>query len=990
MPDQTVTGPRMATRPGIEPGGDGRYEPFPLTPVQMAYWLGRSADFELGNVGAHGYGEVDIEGAAIVEPVAANLKLAWNRMIERHDMLRTIVLPDATQRVLPDLPEYEVPYEDLSHLPEDVADRRAEEIRDELSHQNFDPGRWPLFELRLTLLPNGRGRFHFSIDLLVVDFSSLQIIARELFELCLNPRADLRPLEITFRDYVLAELEQRDEARVDQARDYWKARIADLPPAPQLPFVTAPSSVREPRFHRRDHELSRPDYERLQARAAEIGVTPSVVLMTAFAAVLATWSRHSRLTLNLTLFNRLPLHPDVYRMIGDFTSLTLVAVEDPRRGTFREQALTMQSQLWRDLEHRDFSALDVMRELARHHGVAQAGLMPVVFTSAIVKQEVRRGPLPIYWTYAISQTPQVWLDHQIFDRDGALYYSWDSVDALFPPDLLDEMFAAYRSLLEWVVDEGHAWDAPMPPLTPPEHRERVASINATGADLPKGLLASGFWRNVADRPDAPAIACAGTTMTYAQVAERVRRVASAVRAHGVEPGRPVALVTEHGGEQVVGALGIVSAGAAYLPIDPHLPAERLRHLLDDGEVEVAVTQSAVDDRVEWPAGVSRVRVDALEAADGGPDQVEVAEDELAYVIYTSGSTGAPKGVMIDHAGAVNTLEDVNRRFSVDADDRVLAVSSMSFDLSVYDAFGMLAAGGTVVVPEPAAARDPARWSELIKRHGVTVWNSVPALMELLVDRAERIGDGSFLRSLRLVLLSGDWIPVGLPDRLRAFAPDARIVSLGGATEGSIWSILHPIEHVDPSWSSIPYGRPMANQQVYVLDDELEVRPVHVPGDIYIGGRGVAKGYWRDEERTRARFVTHPGSGERLYRTGDLGRYLPDGTIEFLGREDAQVKVRGHRIELGEVEAALQRHPGVQSVAATAPSDGRPDRRYLVAHVVPRDGQGPAPDELRRFAADILPEHAVPSQVVVLDSLPLTSNGKVDRDALAAARGDVVG
>ncbi|HEX2126725.1 MAG TPA: amino acid adenylation domain-containing protein [Thermoleophilaceae bacterium] len=978
MPDHTVGAPGT-TRAAIEPDREERYEPFPLTPVQLAYWLGRTADFELGNVGAHGYGEVDF-GAALVEQVGDNFEEALNRVIERHEMLRTIILPDGTQQTLPEVPHYEIQTEDLSQSPQETVTRRAEEIREELSHQQFDPGRWPLFDMRVTFLPEG-ARVHFSVDLLVVDFSSLQIMLRELFLLCLNPSAELPPLGITFREYVLAEIAQRDEERIARSREYWVERLDDLPPAPQLPFAVPPSSIREPRFHRRDHELPEADYERLKERATAIGVTPSVVLMTAFASVLATWARHSRLTLNLTLFNRLPVHPHVHGLVGDFTSLTLVAIENARSGSFAEQARAVQGQLWRDLEHREFSALDVMRELARHHGMAHAALMPVVFTSAIVKRYVSTGGLPIFWNYAISQTPQVWLDHQIFDREGGLYYAWDSVDALFPPDLLDEMFAAYRSLLEWMVDEDQTWDEPMPLLVPATHRERVATINATTADLPKGLLASGFWRNVADRPDAPAVAFGGTTVTYEQVAERVRRVVSALRRRGVEPGRLVGLVTERGVEQVVGALGIVSAGAAYLPIDPRLPPERVRHLLADGEVEVAVTQSAVDDQLEWPDGVERLRVDALEAADGPPDQVEVDEDELAYVIYTSGSTGAPKGVMIDHAGAVNTLEDVNRRFSIDADDRVLAVSSMSFDLSVYDVFGMLAAGGTVVVPEPAAARDPARWSELVEHHGVTVWNSVPALMELLVDRAERTGDGGFLRSLRLVLLSGDWIPVGLPDRLRAFAPEVQIVSLGGATEASIWSILHPIEDVDPGLSSIPYGRPMANQQVYVLDDEFDVRPVHVPGDIYIGGRGLAKGYWRDEEQTRSRFVTHPRSGRRLYRTGDLGRYLPDGTIEFLGREDAQVKVRGHRIELGEVEAALQRHPGVQSVAATAPSEDRPDRRRLVAHVVPGEGHSPTPDELRSFAADILPEHAVPSQIVLLDSLPLTSNGKVDRGAL---------
>ncbi|HBL28881.1 MAG TPA: non-ribosomal peptide synthetase, partial [Acidobacteria bacterium] len=265
---------------------------------------------------------------------------------------------------------------------------------------------------------------------------------------------------------------------------------------------------------------------------------------------------------------------------------------------------------------------------------------------------------------------------------------------------------------------------------------------------------------------------------------------------------------------------------------------------------------------------------------------------------TSGSTGTPKGVMIEHRGAVNTLLDVNRRFAVGPEDRVLAVSALSFDLSVYDVFGLLAAGGSLTLPRPEAARDPEHWLDLMHRDRVTIWNSAPALLEMLVEHAATRGE-RLPASLRLVLLSGDWIPVSLPGRLRTLAPGAAVVSLGGATEASIWSILYPIAAVDPAWRSIPYGRPMDNQGFHVLNRALAPCPVWVPGDLYISGTGLARGYWRDPAKTAASFFLHPGTGERLYRTGDLGRYLPGGDIEFLGRDDLQVKIQGFRIELGE-------------------------------------------------------------------------------------------
>ena len=337
--------------------------------------------------------------------------------------------------------------------------------------------------------------------------------------------------------------------------------------------------------------------------------------------------------------------------------------------------------------------------------------------------------------------------------------------------------------------------------------------------------------------------------------------------------------------------------------------------------------------------------------------------------------------MIDHRGAVNTILDINDRFAVGPTDRVLALSSLSFDLSVYDVFGPLAAGGTVVLPDPSCLREPADWVTLIERERVTIWNTVPMMMEMLVDYVMTHRDRS-IAALRLVLLSGDWIPVTLPDRIKSLIRDAAVVSLGGATEASIWSILHPIEKASPDWESVPYGKAMRNQRFFVLDEGLEVRPVGVPGELYIGGIGLAKGYWRDDEKTAARFVIDPRTGARLYRTGDWGSYLPDGAIKFLGRDDLQVKVQGYRVELGEIEAALTAHPNIQVAVATAIGETRGAKR-LVAHVVCREAPAPTDKELRDFLRGKLPSYMVPGAIVALDRLPLTPNGKVDRGALQA-------
>jgi len=373
-------------------------------------------------------------------------------------------------------------------------------------------------------------------------------------------------------------------------------------------------------------------------------------------------------------------------------------------------------------------------------------------------------------------------------------------------------------------------------------------------------------------------------------------------------------------------------------------------------------------------------------------------DDLAYVIYTSGSTGLPKGVAISHRGAVNTICDINERLGVGAGDRVLAVSAFNFDLSVYDIFGILAAGGTLVMPwGDDRRRDPAHWVELMRANQVTLWNSVPTFMGMLV--AYLSGQASKVpSSLRLVLLSGDWVPVDLPAQIKALWSKAKVISLGGPTETSIWSVFYPIEKVEPTWKSIPYGKPMTNQQLHVLSELLAPSPVWVPGELYIGGTGLAKGYWQDEEKTSKSFIIHPVTQERLYKTGDLGRYWPDGNIEILGRSDFQVKVNGYRIELGEIEAALKQHPAVKDVVVTAVgSEG--GNKQLVAYVVPEPEAASNIFEvleaevektqqqqfkpLQKYLSMKLPEYMVPSAFMLLDALPLTPNGKIDRRALPA-------
>jgi amino acid adenylation domain-containing protein len=967
----------------LRPDPVSRCAPFPLTEIQEAYWVGRSDSVELGNVSAHAYIEIDVRDLDL-----ARLESSWRVLVERHDMLRAIITPSGENCILREVPAYRIESIDLSKLKADELERALHEAREAMSHRVLPADQWPLFELRAHRLGENITRVHIGIDFLVADALSLRILLTEWAVLYSSPYSKLESLTVSYRDYVLWEREWRQGPAYRESERYWLARLDDLPPGPELGRKAW--SGGRPRFGRRSGILCANDWRALKARAARVGLTPSLVLCAAFTEALYAWSKIPRFTINLTLFNRMPAHPQINALVGDFTTTILLEADGRERsGGFEARARRLQDQLWRDLEHRHMSGVRVLRELARRQGRAAQPAMPVVFTSTLGHDDGDQETFPTAWlgeiVYGVSQTPQVWLDHQVYERGGDLMFNWDAVEDLFPPGLLDAMFEAYCALLRRLASEEPLWSAPHLDLRPAADRDLQLAANATAGRLPEGLLHSPSFARAEQKPDRVAVISGEHRLSYDALRDAALRIAGWLRRNGAGRGQLVAVVMRKGWEQAAAVLGVLEAGAAYLPIDPALPAERIAYLLQHGDARCALTQSDLATSLAWPSDVERLVVsqetlNELQPADAGSAATEATD--LAYVIFTSGSTGVPKGVMIAHRGALNTVIDVNERFAVGPEDRILALSSLGFDLSVYDLFGAFAAGAVLVMPSPESERDPAHWVDLMREERVTIWNSAPALMEMLVEYAEA-HPGVWPPTLRLVLLSGDWIPITLPARLAALSPSMQVVSLGGATEASIWSIIHPIARVEENWTSIPYGRPMRNQNFYVLNAGLEPCPVWTTGELYIGGVGLAEGYWKDPEKTAERFIRHPEMGERLYRTGDLGRWLPSGEIEFLGREDFQVKIRGHRIELGEVESVLARHPQTQAAIVIADGPRREERR-LIAYVAPKSGERLDSEELRAHAQRSLPAYMVPAAFIVLEKLPISQNGKINRAALPKA------
>lgn len=964
-------------------------EPFPLTDVQQSYWLGRNGGFALGDVSTHCYFEMDCGG---LDTDLAEEK--WRRLILRHGMMRAVFLNDGqNQKILSNVPEYEIKVYDLASQEETV-DEKLESIRKEMAYQIFDTSKWPLFDVRFSKLPGGNVRLHISFDNIIFDGWSMFLILREWKMLYDNPEKEVEPLDLSFRDYVLAYEDIKKTEFYKRDEEYWQKRLPDIFPAPELPVIKENGNTAVQKFIRYESKLTGSQWSAIKNMASQNGLTASGVLMTAYAEVLGRWSKSQKFTINLTRFNRLPIHNQIMDVVGDFTSLTLLSIDNTAGKSFLERCKNLQQQLWSDLAHPYYSGVELEREISKKQEIRNAAIMPIVFTSGLGIKQGGSNEQEEYFgemVYGLSQTPQVWIDHQVTEQNERLVLTWDAVQDIFPAGVLDEMFAAYISLLEVLSTEQEAWNRESNSLVQIPNMENRELANSVNGKIPDETLISLVEKSMKENPERIAIINNERKLSYGELERYSTGIGHILQRENVERNSLVAIVMEKGWEQIVAAISILKAGAAYLPIDPSFPEERVHLLLKNASVKVVLTQEKVNREVNWPEDTTIICVDGVdvESIDTTDFESIATGNDLAYVIYTSGSTGMPKGVMIEHRAAVNTIIDVNERFAVGKDDKCIALSNLNFDLSVYDIFGLLIAGGTVVIPDAKQVKEPQHWLEIMQENKITVWNSVPAFMQMFMEFLSTKPDTKL--PLRVVIMSGDWIPMELPEMIKMHSESVRMISMGGATEASIWSNYYEVESVKDGWTSIPYGKPLTNQKFYVLDQEMNDCPNWVAGRLFIAGEGLARGYWKDRKRTEERFINHPVTHERLYYTGDLGRYWPDGNIEFLGREDTQVKVRGHRIELGEAENVLLTHELIKSAVVVVEED----KSGLAAAVVLNEDSDCCDNKnvekiLHEYLGKKLPEYMVPGKILVMEQLPLSVNGKVDRKALRKILGGYQG
>ena len=904
-----------------------RYDPFPLTDVQQAYMLGRSAAFDYGGVACHIYMQFEYD-----QLDTAKVQRIWNKLIAHHDMLRVQIYPEGYQQVLKEAPEFHV---------DEYGAEDTEKIIADMSHRVYDTTKFPLFGVAVQKC-GSKDLLHFSIEFLIADWTSIWMLLTKFESMYFDGDDQLQEVPVQFRDYVIAENKAREGAAYERDKAYWIGRAADFAEAPKLPVLPENKELK-PEFERRNVSLSPEDWQTIKRKSAEKGVTPTAVILALYARVLAAYSSNKKFVLNLTVLNRLPLFEAVDRIIGDFTSVSLLEA-DMTSGSFTDQVRSVGERLFLDLDHRTFSGVEMIREITRIKG-KDAAFMPYVFTSAIgLLQSIEKGGIRGFRNEGgISQTPQVLIDCQVMDGDFGFQANWDIRKNVFRSEVIEGMFGLFEAGLRYLVESD--WDT-METSLPALQTEVIDKANDTAKPIKTCLLHAPIIEAAKQFPDKTAVIQGDSSFTYSQLMENAGRVLTALKENGCKRGDMIAVVMDKSIYQVSAVIAVLSLGGAYVPVQSTSPVKRLESILSQTNASAIIT--AGDHSFE-NAGLPVIHADKC-ACQQSEITAQGELSDIAYIIFTSGSTGEPKGVVITHHGASNTIEDINERMGITENDSAFGLSELHFDLSVYDIFGILAKGGTLVLPEGDRKRDPSYLADMTIKHGITVWNSVPAYMQMMMEYASTNEKLKF-PSLRKIMLSGDFIPLDLPDMCLSRMENAEVYSLGGATEGSIWSIIYKYEGLRPEDKTILYGKPLANQEFRILDSCGRDVPMYVEGELYIVGDGVALGYLGDEEKTREHFSTDKKTGRPMYRTGDFGRYQSDGNIEFIGRKDDQVKIRGHRIELGEIEKALSSVDGAEQAAAII-DDSAKDKR-IVGFMTTRKKSAEETAESRKNWEDLL-------------------------------------
>ncbi|MBW4440825.1 MAG: amino acid adenylation domain-containing protein [Plectolyngbya sp. WJT66-NPBG17] len=959
---------------------------YPLSPMQQGMLFHHRYEPRSG---------VDIEQVVCTLREAVKIERfveVWQQVVDRHAILRTCIGWDSQNEPIQQVRssiDVKLKTRDWQSL---TPAQQSEQLNEFLIHdrqRNFDLSD-SLMRFALIQIAPDVYEFVWSFHHILLDGRSITRILQEVFALYDDPFAQLLPAR-PYQDYI-EQLQQQDWSR---SKSYWQQLLKGF--TTPTPLLTVPTL--QPVEKRSGHQTAELQFsaqftQTLRSFTEQHNITPNTLVQAAWALLLHRYSSEETVVFGATracrksllngesiaglMMNTLPVRVD---LSAETTLLSWLQ-------ELRSQHLTI-----RPYENTPLSQVQAWSEMPRGTALFES---IVVFEHQSLSDRIHTKQNRSFDLIEQPSFPLVLIGS--LGTGLTLKLSYDR--QRFEAATIDRMLGHLHVLLSGMIADPNQRLSEIPLLTATERHQLLFDWNATEANYQQHLcLHQLFEAQVERTPNAIATVYHGQSLTYAEVNQQANQIAHHLRSLGVRAGEFVGVFLDRGLEMIPALLGILKAGGAYIPLETSFPKARIEWILDSLSVRWVMTQAhhvPTFEAIELPQLEHLLCLDVAQFENSSQHKVWTqsnlqqcsienlplhnTSEDTAYVIFTSGSTGTPKGVVVKHRPVINLIEWVNRTFNVNQCDRVLFITSLCFDLSVYDIFGLLAAGGSIQIASSDDVRDPQVLIDLLQSEPITFWDSAPPALQQLSPLFSTLLDRP--SSLRLVFLSGDWIPVTLPIALQETFPGLQVISLGGATEATVWSNFYPIDRVEPHWTSIPYGKPIQNAQYYVLDPQFKPCPIGVTGELYIAGDCLASGY-TDPVKTEERFLPNPFSSDpdaRLYRAGDLARFFEDGNIEFLGRIDHQVKIRGYRIELGEIEAVLSQHQAVQDSIVMARED-QPGEKRLVAYVVKKADLDVA--TLRQHLREKLPEYMVPSAIAFLDTIPLTQNGKVDRRALPA-------
>ncbi|MFD0772072.1 non-ribosomal peptide synthase/polyketide synthase [Bacillus sp. CGMCC 1.60114] len=915
------------------------------------------------------------------------LEKGFNRLIERHESLRTVfkeVGEQPVQHIVEFLPRT-LSVRDYSHLPLEVKEKEVDSLIAREAQEAFDLMNGPLIRYQLAQLGKGEWLLLCTMHHIISDAWSIGIFMNELLafyeeETGGNP-AKLSSLSIQYADFAKWQKEWLQGDVLNRQLTYWQEELSGELPILQLP-VDRPRPVTQT-YAGDTHHVIFPNrlLSQLKDISRQEGSTLFMTLMAAYQSFLARYTGQKDILVGSPIANR--NHKGVEGLIGFFVNTLVYRSDLSGTPTFREILNQTKKKALKAYEYQDIPFEKVVEAVQPERSMSHSPIFQTMFTLQNIKQErLDLSGRSIEMVESNMSIAKFDLSLTAYEVEEGLFVSFEYNTDLFDSSTVARMADHFENWLNEITYHPDESYTKLSMLSDTEQKQLLKEWNDT--DVVYGhecMIHELFEQQVARTPDAVAVVYEDGKLTYQELNEKSNQLAHYLQKRGIGPESLVGVCVERSPDMIIGLFGILKAGGAYVPLDPSYPENRLRYILENSQIQVLLTKEALQD---WlPKDIQAICLDRDQVMISKESNLApvsgVTANNLAYIIYTSGSTGNPKGVMIEHHSVINRLQWMQKKYPLSEEDTILQKTPFSFDVSVWELFWWSFVGARVCLLPPGGEKEPAVIEEYIERYRVTTMHFVPSMLSTFLDYMEQYNLKRDVSSLNQVFTSGEALNTEQVRRFKRVFYDVqqtKLINLYGPTEATVDVTYYDCD-LEKEPMLIPIGRPIDNTELYVLDQYQQVVPIGVVGELYLGGVGLARGYFNRPELTTERFIPHPfKEGERLYRTGDLVKYMSDRNLEYIGRIDNQVKIRGFRIELGEIEAALHDHSSVKEAVVLVKED-RPGDKQLVAYVV---GEGDV-GEWREYLKKQLPNYMVPAYFFQVESMPLTPNGKVNRKAL---------